>query len=391
VYFGFLPPQLEADIPYRAILPPNLEGLLVGGKAFSCTHDASSGLRMQDDMQNLGGAIGIAAAMGSKSGVRNIDMTQLQQRLMAKGIIAPGHILKTEAPHESVSQELAKLVEKLTGEEVFQNIDMDINEVCRNISPVVQICLAPSAIVLPLLQDAYERAQKKRRLLLARLLLWHRDDLGTSLIITEIENMLETEFLPHRQGSVKYCQVYPDHGVMAEVSYLVCLLARSKSEAVGMLLKKLVLRIRDTCRDYKDKRSCIFGHIESVAYVTCRRPHQSLMPAINILLSLPEFRGIEEPIEGWIKRVNTPVFDPDIVLERIAYLKILVAEAAARCGSENGYTILRGFLSDNRHILARCAARILGELLKADSRNNNALATATLPLDSYQPYQDEIW
>jgi ribulose 1,5-bisphosphate synthetase/thiazole synthase len=391
VYFGFLPSQLEADIPYRSVLPPDLEGLLVGGKAFSCTHDASSGLRMQDDMQNLGGAIGIAAAMGAKSGVRNIDMAQLQQQLMVKGIIMPGHIPNMEMRQESVSQEFAELIEKLTGEEMFQNIDMGVNMVCRNISPIVQICLAPSTVVLPFLRAAYDTAQKKRRLLLARLLLWHRDDLGTPLIIAEIENMLESEFLPRRQGSITFCQVYPDHGVMAEVSYLVCLLARSGNETVGVLLKKLALRIRDAHRDYKDRHSCVFSHIESIAYVTCRRPHESLMPAINILLSLPEFHGIEEPIEGWIKGVNTPMFNPDIVPERVAYLRILVAEAAARCGSKNGYTILQGFLLDNRHILARSAARILGELLKVDSRNNDALATAVLPLGSYQPYQVEIW
>jgi hypothetical protein len=64
-----LPPHLEIPIPYRALLPRRLENLLVTGKAYSCSHDALAATRMIDDLQNQGGAAGLAAALSVQDGV----------------------------------------------------------------------------------------------------------------------------------------------------------------------------------------------------------------------------------------------------------------------------------------------------------------------------------
>lgn len=359
IYFGYLPSQIENDVPYRSVLPKNIEGLMVGGKAFSCTHDALPGPRMQDDMQNFGGALGIAAAMAAKEGsVRHVNIDLLREKLIASGALDEKPLRPDTANNNP--EFYSGLINGLNGDEALETIAMDINETCRDIPPVVRICLAHPEEVLGYLRTAYEKAgsSKNLSLLLARLLLWHRDDYAIDRIIAEIEAMLAEETLPKRKGSVKYTMPYPDHGVMAEISYLVCLLARSKNEKVPGILEKIALRIRDAPRDYMDRTACIFNHIESVAYVACRRPDPSLISSLTILLGLNEFSNIEETGDA-------RTFNPDITLERIAYLKILLAEALARCGNRNGYIILKGFLNDRRRTLAKSAERILEDILGA--------------------------
>src|SRR5690606_35177116 len=59
---GLIPPNLEIEVSYRAILPETLENILVVGKAISATHDALPAIRMQADLENLGGVAALAAA-----------------------------------------------------------------------------------------------------------------------------------------------------------------------------------------------------------------------------------------------------------------------------------------------------------------------------------------
>ncbi|NCO37861.1 MAG: hypothetical protein COZ06_04060 [Armatimonadetes bacterium CG_4_10_14_3_um_filter_66_18] len=83
--------QFGCEIPYRCLLPRNVEGLLVACRALSMTHDAHNQLRMQRDMQRFGQAAGVAAALAVRAGVtpRGIDVPQLQQRLFELGDLGP--------------------------------------------------------------------------------------------------------------------------------------------------------------------------------------------------------------------------------------------------------------------------------------------------------------
>lgn len=382
VYFGFLPSQLYVDVPYRALIPAGLEGLLTGGKAISATHDASSAVRMQDDMQNLGAAVGIAAAMAAESGsVRKIDLSLLQKLLTENGALLPPGDFMTGA-----EECYSALIDSLTGKEAFESIDMDMSEVCTGLSPVVRLCLADSREVLPLLRRAYEQAAGERKFLLAWLLLWHRDDTGIQLVTNRIQEELAEGRLPQRKGSTKFCQPYPDHGVMAEVSYLVCQLSRSPAADIKPVLSQLVNCILGTERDYLSREQCLFGHIESVAYTACRKPDTALQPVIEELLTLPEFENIE------LMELRYGEMDVDITKERIAYLKLLLAEAAARCGSGEGYRILSGFLQDQRGALRMAARKILTELLGAGTvERPQSLEAVFRQQHSLKPYQNEIW
>ena len=81
--------DITANLPYRALLPKTLDGLLVAGLGMSCHRDAMPLLRMQPDLQNQGYAAGYAAALAVQAGVtlRNVDMAALQAHLVSKGII----------------------------------------------------------------------------------------------------------------------------------------------------------------------------------------------------------------------------------------------------------------------------------------------------------------
>lgn len=385
VYFGFLPSQLEVNLPYRSVIAPDIEGLYVGGKAVSCTHDASSAIRMQDDMQNLGGALGVAAAMAVRQGgVRRVDVSALQERLAAIGALSGANIAENGIPYA----DYAALIRSLTGGEALESIDMDVRAICDSVSPVAQICMADRKDVLPHLLAEYDKSQGDRRLLLARLLLWHENMSGIEDILGEIEAELSRESLPARRGSTKFCQPYPDHGVMAECSYLVCLLSRAKDKRIPALLLKLAKRIEQAERDYFDRKACLFGHIESVAYVAACQPDRAMNEALSALLRLPEMHGIERPQPYDLEA------DIDISVERIAYLKILLAEASARCGQREGYEILAGFLADSRRVPARCAARILSELLDIPDGDAARIkqVVAELPQEPpLIPYQKVIW
>jgi hypothetical protein len=78
----------EAALPYRALLPEGVEGLLVAGRAIGVDHDAHQLLRMQRDMQTLGTAAGVAAAMAVRDGIlpSAVDVAALRRRLSRLGV-----------------------------------------------------------------------------------------------------------------------------------------------------------------------------------------------------------------------------------------------------------------------------------------------------------------
>lgn len=77
------------DIPYRCMLPVNVEGLLVAGRSISATHVAMSSMRVQPTCYALGQAAGIAASLAieEKLPVAEIPVDTLQTRLSGQGVV----------------------------------------------------------------------------------------------------------------------------------------------------------------------------------------------------------------------------------------------------------------------------------------------------------------
>ena len=81
---------LQANVPFRCMLPKNVEGVLVIGLGTSAHRDALPVVRMQADVQNQGFAAGLAAATAVRGSrrFRDLDVRALQRRLVAIGNLA---------------------------------------------------------------------------------------------------------------------------------------------------------------------------------------------------------------------------------------------------------------------------------------------------------------
>ncbi|REK71220.1 FAD-dependent oxidoreductase [Paenibacillus paeoniae] len=77
------------DIPYRCMLPANVEGLIVAGRSISATHVAMSSMRVQATCFALGQAAGTAAALAieEKVSVASISIPRLHEQLAAQGVL----------------------------------------------------------------------------------------------------------------------------------------------------------------------------------------------------------------------------------------------------------------------------------------------------------------
>ncbi|MBT3202126.1 MAG: FAD-dependent oxidoreductase [Phycisphaerales bacterium] len=76
------------DVPYRAILPEKLDGLLMAGRCISATHVAASAGKSMGNCVATGHAAGLAAAMSVSKGIlpREIKVARLQDALRADGV-----------------------------------------------------------------------------------------------------------------------------------------------------------------------------------------------------------------------------------------------------------------------------------------------------------------
>ena len=83
-----------AKVPYRALLPKNLENILSTGLSVSAHRDCMPLIRMQPDVQNQGYAAGLAASMAAAAELpmRKINIKDLQKKLIEKEIL-PENIL----------------------------------------------------------------------------------------------------------------------------------------------------------------------------------------------------------------------------------------------------------------------------------------------------------
>lgn len=345
VLFGLMPPNLDIEIPYRSLIPRSLENIIIAGKAYSITHDALSSARMQRDMQQLGACAAVASVLAIRRAMplRSVPPKEIRQRLRELGILPP---LISEKRAIGSSPNLKEIVDNLRGDEKMEWLLMGYWERMESISPIISICYADPEVAVPLLLEAFMNAKGERRLLLARLLLWHRDDTGINDVIRAIYQELDEGYpLPQRKGDIYWTTGSPEQGIMPEVLYLLYPLARSRSDKVRSLVSNLVDLIEISDRDYSDQRKGSFDYIDCVAYITERQADPRYIPLLEKLLNLPELTNT----------VQRSGFTADHTPERLAYLSLSLNRALARCGSKSGLIGLAGFLEDNRAYLSKSA------------------------------------
>jgi hypothetical protein len=81
----------RAYIPYRSLLPKDVDGLMVACRAFSADMVANDAFNWIPHCVALGEAAGTAAALAVKSGIkaRDVDYGALQSQLIRQGVLLP--------------------------------------------------------------------------------------------------------------------------------------------------------------------------------------------------------------------------------------------------------------------------------------------------------------
>lgn len=88
-HWEFLAPGAAYDIPFRCLIPHEIDGLLVAGRCLSATHDAHASVRSIGQCMGMGQAAGAAAAQALATNVtpRSVDIPRLQQTLLDLGAV----------------------------------------------------------------------------------------------------------------------------------------------------------------------------------------------------------------------------------------------------------------------------------------------------------------
>jgi succinate dehydrogenase/fumarate reductase flavoprotein subunit len=76
------------DVPYRALLPEAVDGLLAAGRCISASHVAASAGKSMGNCLATGHAAGLAAALAATTGrtPREVPVAEIQARLAADGV-----------------------------------------------------------------------------------------------------------------------------------------------------------------------------------------------------------------------------------------------------------------------------------------------------------------
>ena len=99
---------LTARVPFRALLPAGLDGILVTGLGISAHRDAMPVVRMEADVQNQGFAAGLAAGMTATRNltVRNTNIPELKRMLCSLGNLSAGVLYEQDGydPEQAVPE-----------------------------------------------------------------------------------------------------------------------------------------------------------------------------------------------------------------------------------------------------------------------------------------------
>ncbi|MDM5330541.1 FAD-dependent oxidoreductase [Neobacillus sp. CF12] len=347
LHTGFIPPNLEIEIPYRMLLPKGLDGILVVGKAISATHDALPAIRMQSDLENLGGIAALAASMAVKENKfpRQIEYLILQKKIVKEGLI-PEHILtRTCEPLQYSDEQLVALIDSIEVDEpLYEYSNMRMNEIYQQRIPFVEISTVGKRII-PFLEKAYAGAEGTRKVRIAQALAMYGSPTGVPTLISEIINMLQGEQLPKRTADILYVTMPPDHGAMPDVCYLLYSLGLTRDKRSIKVWQRVADLLNPSEEDFTDKMWGIFYYIHALCVGAEKLGVVDAVPFLKQLLSIPAISN-QYCYEG---------HQADFFLERRALLELAIGRALARCGSSEGYEILINYLDDVRSLLSKQA------------------------------------
>jgi flavin-dependent dehydrogenase len=359
---GMLMPILPTEMPYRALLPRGLENIQVGGKAFSGTHDVLYNLRNQPEMENLGGAMGVAAAYAIRDGVsaRQVDLRKVQKRLTEVGTLLPEMLTRDIKDGPLDEAAIRTFAKQLDGRDLsaWEDVPMarEGSPHYREKIPFVEICTADPALAVPILEREMAEATGDRQLRLAQALAMFGSKAGVPALIETIERSIVSGNVPPKPklgeekdaGALEHTGI----GIPTPPADLVYSLGMTRDRRALAVWEKLGSLVKPVPEDFAAELPWPFHYVDAICYGAELLGDAEAVQTLKKIHSHPLLNN-QSAKKG---------FQIDFDLEKRALTEVTLARTLARLGSNEGYDTLIDYLDDNRASLAEFAHMSLEEL-----------------------------
>ena len=343
--------HIKVRIPFGCFIPKGLEGLLVAAKSISGERDATCYCRMNADILNEGYAVGIAAAMAATTGskLRNIDIKELQAKLLAKDIL-PDWAFKPE------EEEWAAYSPTHLSNGKLESFGKMLSAQPEKAIKVLEKRYA--AITGEVDED--ENIFSSEKALIAMALAWYGSKTGNDYLVYLLRLMMGRgmhKTVPHiRSFRTAFTQMNDIESDFLLVNRMLIIIGRASHPDILPFLKKLVSDTQGLgepvmrTMPYDQARKDVPVHpfyrrLINIAYAVERHADPCLVPAMESLFDKKDVSGHAVPVGTY--RASEYM---------LAHLELSLARAAARCGSTKCAGILIDYLSDC-HIFFRKNAR----------------------------------
>jgi len=335
---------LVVNVPFRALLPKGLDGILVTGLGVSAHRDAIPVIRMQPCVQNQGYAAGTAGAFASRSAasIRHIDLRSVQEHLVEKGSL-PKAVL---AFRDSFPLPKARVAEAVR----------DAGKAGGGHAALAVILAQPETAV-PMLRKAHAAAKSAdEALAYAHILGMLGDPTGAATLADAVRAAEAFDKGWNYRGMGQFGM-----SISTLDSYIIALGRTRDARALAPVLEKVALL--DASAEFSHHRACALA-LEALAGAP-RVPKADLKPAAEALAALlakPGMTGYATPtVEA--ARGQTEPSGTSTVPRNNSLRELVVARALYRLGDHGGAgeKILKAYAADLRGHYARHAAAVLAE------------------------------
>lgn len=329
------------NIPYRAIVPRHVDGLLYAGKSIGLTYEAFQFTRMSADVTVLGYVTGLLAAgvLQEKVLPRDFSVKGVQEDLVRRGYL-PAEF------SQGKGYTLSGLVSGLEkGDE----------------SCLLKACVERKEDMLPLLDESFDM---QPNLLVAKALAWFGEPRGRQLIMDELQQLYAKELQDGHSNlyfevydpGIPYWKINQDMGLLAkcgntESDGLIETILNETTSGGGMVMSADAYthgRIDLQLLPY-------YNRIANLCFYIERNPHSRFIPGLERLLDDVHIRGHK-----------TRDYEETRWRLYSANLELLLAASAARCGSRVGLSVLAGYLDDVHSDFRKFSHEELVQILKED-------------------------
>jgi len=337
---------LTVYVPFRALLPKGLDGIVVTGLGVSAHRDAIPVIRMQPCVQNQGYAAGTAGAIAARSAasIRNIDLRSVQEDLVVKESL-PEAVLEFKdsfpLPKERVAEAVRNAGKTGGGH------------------AALAVILAQPETAVPLLRQAHKAAgSADEALAYAHVLGMMWDPTGAATLIRQVRSAEAFDKGWNYRGMGQFGM-----SISSLDSYIIALGRTRDGRALAPILEKVALL--DASKEFSHHRACALA-LEAMAGAGASNvPKADLKraaAALAALLAKPGMTGYATPTVDAAKAQTEPSRTSTVPRSN-SLRELVLARALYRCGDHQGVgeKILRAYAADLRGHYARHAQAVLAE------------------------------